>query len=66
MRRGGQDPVRRGVETFWEFMYGEQGSQGLRSKCAGSSWRECGDVMDGEQGFGEFEDCEESMCREFQ
>jgi hypothetical protein len=27
--------------------------------------RECREVMDGEQGFGEFEDCKESMCREF-
>ncbi len=27
--------------------------------------RECGKVMDGEQGFGEFEKCEESKCREF-
>ncbi len=26
--------------------------------------RECGEVMDGEQGFGEFEKCEESVCRE--
>jgi hypothetical protein len=28
--------------------------------------RECGEVMDEEQGFREFEDCEESVCREFQ
>jgi hypothetical protein len=26
--------------------------------------RECGKVMDGEQGFGEFENNKESMCRE--
>jgi hypothetical protein len=28
--------------------------------------RECGEVIYGEQGFGEFEKCEESVCREFQ
>jgi hypothetical protein len=28
--------------------------------------RECGEILDGKQGFGELEDCEESVCREFQ
>ncbi len=27
--------------------------------------REFGEVMDGEQGFEEFQECEESVCREF-
>jgi hypothetical protein len=55
--------VRRGVETFWEWRTGLWGVRGVSVQ--GVPVIECGEVMDGEQGFREFEECEESVCREF-